>query len=104
MAITDPQSILFANQKVRPLSDQISQFYYRAKSVLQQYNSTALLTTITNDSSVVMDGSATDGRTVLTGQDIVTMLSLCQGIVTNFEASANLQLNQITKPAVNKIS
>lgn len=104
MAITDPQSVLFANQKVRPLADSLSQFYWRAKSVLQQYNSTALLTSITNDSSIIVDGSATDGRTVLTGSDVVVMLSLIQGLVNQFEANSNLQLNQLTKPSVNKIS
>lgn len=100
--IVDPQSITFVNTQVRPLADRVSQMYWFAKSVLQQFNANGLASTITNDTSVVVDGAAVDGRTVLTGADVNVFLSLMQGIVTNFEATSNLQLNQISKPAVNK--
>lgn len=101
--ITDSQSILFVNNKARPLADKIIQMYWFAKSVLQQYNSTALLTSITNDASVIIDGAASDGRTIITGGDVVILLSLAQGIINTLEANTNLQLNQISKPSVNKL-
>lgn len=100
--IIDSQSVVFVNTKARPLADKLSQAYWFAKSVLQQFNSTGLNTSITNDSSIVVDGAATDGRTIVTGADIQTLLSIAQEIVNNFEATSNLQLNQISKPAVNK--
>jgi len=80
----------------------MSQMYWMAKSVIQQFNANGLAGTITNDQTQIADGAATDGRTVLTGADINVLISLAQGIVNQFEANSNLQLNQISKPAVNK--
>lgn len=104
MAITDPNAIAFINQRVRPLADLRSKLYFLSKIAAAEFTAKGLSVTITNDSSVVNDGSQSpggDGRTSITGADVNVLLSLTNADVASNEASSSLKLNQTLKVAVN---
>jgi len=54
---------------------------------------------IPNDASVVLDGSATDGRSVITGADVNTLAARVTEFVTLMEEKDNEKLNHIAKVA-----
>lgn len=104
MPITDPNAIQFINQRIRPLADLRAKYYNLSKIAAAEFTAKNLSATITNDSSVVNDGSqgtTGDGRTSITGADVNVLLALAGADVTANEASANLKLNQTLKVAVN---
>jgi len=49
----------------------------------------------------VIDGSATDGRSVLTGADVNALAGQVSAFIAGMEANANANLNIIHKVAVN---
>lgn len=102
MAITDPNAIKFSNEQMRPIADRFMQLYWAAKQAAADWTSKGLGALITNDASAVADGSATDGRTQITGADLNVLLSHLNTFVADLEASSNLKRNQIQKVAVNE--
>jgi hypothetical protein len=62
MANTNVQAVSFSNNKIRPMADQLYSTYQAAKRVVQEWNSQLVSQAIPNDSTVIADGSATDGR------------------------------------------
>ena len=101
--ITDPSAIAFSNTKIRPAADRLIQLYYWAKSAQSQFTAQSLGSLFPNDSSLVVDGAATDGRTQITGFDVNVVLSYLGSFITAMEASSNLELNQVGKVAVNRL-
>lgn len=103
----DPQVVAFSNNRVRPMADVIYSAYYRAKSVIADYNAGDIGTKINNEgpSELIADGSATDGRTRITGGDIYNFIGACQELVDYVEGGAVATLDRqvtITKPHVNQ--
>lgn len=100
--ITDVQAVAFCNNRIRPLADIYGSIYYRAKLMIAEFNSKGLASLIPNDGlATVVDGSAVDGRTPITGADVNIFLSNMQALVTQLEATSNLLLNQSAKLWVN---
>ena len=100
--ISDPQSIAFCNQVIRPLADAFGKLYYAAELAAQQFTAKGLSATIPNDATaVVVDGSASDGRTQITGADVNILLSNMNAFVSTAQANTNLILNQTAKIWVN---
>lgn len=103
----DPQVVAFSNNRVRPMADVIYSAYFRAKSVLADYNAGNIGTLIDNEGAgeLIADGSATDGRTRITGGDIYNFITACQELVDYVEGGAVATLDRnttITKPHVNQ--
>ncbi len=98
--ITDPSAVKFCNETIRPLADQLVQLYYHGKVAQQQFIAKGLGSLIPNDSTVVSDGSTTDGRTPITGFDANVVLSWVGAFIQGMEANTNLELNQVGKVAV----
>lgn len=101
MANTNPQAVNISDTKIRPLADALAQVYHQAKligelSTAQNWNSI-----IPNDSTVMGDSAATDGRPIVTNGQLQVVLSHAAALVTDFQASTNLKLNQILSVAVN---
>ncbi len=100
--ITDPTAVLFCNAQVRPTADRIVQLYWWAKTVKQLFLANPTLATLLpNDTSVVVDGSATDGRTQITGADVNSLITNVNAFITSMEATSGALLNAYTKVAVN---
>ena len=100
--ITDPAAIAFSNNQIRPSADRYMSTYWWAKQLVADWTSKGLSSLFPNDSSVVVDGAATDGRTVITGADVNIIVSHVSALITDLEASSNLKRNQIQKVAVNE--
>jgi hypothetical protein len=99
--ITDPSAVKFSNEQVRPAADRIMQFYWFCKGLKVQWTSQNLAALIPNDASLMVDGSAQDGRTQITGADVNVLLSNLNTFINSLEANTNLMLNQFGKVAVN---
>jgi hypothetical protein len=102
MAIDDPQAVKFCNEKIRPAADRYAQLYWTAKILIAEWNAAGLGTLIPNTADVVVDGSATDGRSPITGVMVNAFKNNLQLLVTDLEASAGVKLNGLTQIAVHE--
>lgn len=102
MSITNAQAVLYCNTVIRPLADRAMQLYYAIGLAQQEFTAQGLNALIPNDGAQgVVDGSATDGRTPITGADVNILLANLAGVTSLFTANANLVLNQTLKASVN---
>lgn len=111
MANTNPQAITFSNAKIRPMADLIYTAYETAKSVVEQWNAQNVSAVIPNDTTIIADGSATDGRAQITDAQATNIITRCQeliqwmenGLVASpFNASVtNATLNTVAAVQVN---
>jgi len=102
MPNTNPQAILIANTKIRPLADLLAKLYNRIKSAQIEFTAEDWGTLFPNDSEIIVDGSATDGRTPITNAEVRTfMLTDAVAVLTPLEASSNAGRNRVFKIAVN---
>jgi len=99
--ITNPQAVKFCNERVRVAADRFGQLYWWSKIVAQEWTAQGIGALIPNDASVVMDGSATDGRPIITGADVNTLAARVAEFVALLEAGGKEKLDQISKIAVN---
>lgn len=117
MPITNPQAIAFSNNYARRAADKLAQTYFFAKSLLAQWAQVSTL--FPNDATVLQDSAAPngvdatggDGRLVVTGAKITSIVTRCQEIVNWFEkdlvaspfgaTADNATLNTVTAVAVN---
>ena len=108
MAITNPQAIAFSNDYARRAADHLAQAYFFAKLTVSQWNANSMSSLITNTSDVIRDsaspnddnGSSGDGRPVVTGTEITNLITRCQEIITDYEATSNAKLNTVLNVAV----
>jgi len=102
MPNSNPQAVLIANTKIRPLCDLMAGLYSKIKQAQIEYTSEGWGALFPNDAEVMVDGSATDGRTPITNADIrAFILTDAQGFLTALEASANAGRDRIFKIAPN---
>lgn len=102
MAITNPQAVKFSNERVRALADAAAKYYWAAKAFASEWNATGMSSLIPNDPvETVVDGSAEDGRTPITGRDINNLKGHTDAMVADLEANSNLKLNILLGIEVN---
>ena len=104
MAVTDTSAIAFCNKYVRTAADERAKDYYRAKITVNQWFAQNMSALIPNDSTAVNDGAQQpngDGRPVITGAMVNNIITRCQDIITDFEATSNAKLNTVLQVAVN---
>jgi hypothetical protein len=99
--ITNAEAVRFCNEKVRVAADRLAQTYYFAKQVQQEWFAANMANLLPNDTSPVIDGSSTDGRHPITGEDVTGIISRCMALTSDFEANDNAKLNAILAVAVN---
>ena len=78
MALDNAQLVEFCNDELRQIADKFVALKIRVDAAYEEYNARNL-GTIINDggpSNPVLDGSATDGRTIGTGGDVYNMVTL----------------------------
>jgi hypothetical protein len=84
MALDNPQLVEFCNDELRQIADRFVALKIRVDAAYEEYNARNL-GTIINDggaSNPVLDGSATDGRTIATGGDVFNLVTLMQDFQT----------------------
>ncbi len=109
MANTNAQAVAFSNQKIRPMSDLIYSAYLSAKSVLAQWNAQGVASVIPNDSTVIADGSATDGRAPITDAQATAIITRATEFINWMERGTldtsgtqnNATLNTVAAVSVN---
>lgn len=101
--ITDPQAVVFANESVRSAADLMAQGYLRAKAAIAAYDAKGLDAVFgaNGGADVVVDGSATDGRTPIVGGEVQALVQGLRDLVADFEANSSVKHNLVMKIAVN---
>ncbi len=89
MALDAPQLTEFCNDELRQVADRIKALDLRSAAAVAEYNARNLGTVINDggSSGPVLDGSASDGRTICTGGDVFNFVTLLQDLQTFFAAS-----------------
>ena len=84
MALDNPQLIEFCNDEVRQIADKFQVMTDRIDAAVAEYNARGLGTIINDGGSTnpVLDGSATDGRTIATGGDVFNFVTLMTDMQT----------------------
>lgn len=78
MALDSPQLIAFCNEDLRIIADRLVAIDVRLAPIIAEYNAKNLGTVINDggSSGPVLDGSAVDGRTIVTGGDVFNLVTL----------------------------
>ena len=103
MPITNAQAVAFSNQQIRQLADALTSAYWTAKAVVANYYASPELGTeyTTGIAETIVDGSETDGRQIVTGNDALGMITQAAGWVATCEANGGAVLNVLLGYAVN---
>ena len=91
MALDNPQLADFCNGELRQIADKFVQLKTRVDAAYAEYLARNLGTVINDGGSAnpVIDGSATDGRTIATGGDVYNMVTLLQDFQTFYTSGRN---------------
>lgn len=105
MAITDPRAIKFGNELARVCAKEWIDSYKSSKILLAAWASpNGYPSLIPNTTSILADSAAPngvdatggDGRPVVTGAQINSVVATAQTLVAQFEANGNALLNTLT--------
>ena len=99
--IVDPEAVRFANEKARTLADAATRYYYAAKSFVNEWDATGMGAKITNTADPIIDGSAVDGRSTITGQNVNQLKGHVDAMLSDLEATSNQKLNILLQIEVN---
>ena len=78
MALDSPQLIAFCNEDLRQIADKLVAIDIQLAPIIAEYEAKNLGTVINDggSSGPVLDGSASDGRTIVTGGDVFNLMTL----------------------------
>lgn len=101
--IENPQVIRFSNERARVFADMLSSTYWMAKELIANYYADPELgnTLIANMGEALDDGATQDGRPIVTGNDLLGIVTRASDLVDDLEADNNAKLNTILAVAVN---
>lgn len=101
MAVTDPEAVRFANERIRPAADKLAQAYYFARLVRNEWYANNMGAILPVGGGTIEDGSEGDGRHTLVADDAILLINRLEDLINDYEASGNAKLNTVLKPAVN---
>lgn len=101
--ITTPATVRFCNEQGRVLADTLRSAFETARMVQEYYYAHpeigAELTA--NMGGLVIDGSETDGRGRITGNDVLGLITRASELTADYGANNSAKLNVVLKVAVN---
>ena len=97
---TNAEAIKFSNEKVRVAANKLVDAYAFAKLVSADWTANNM-GELFPAGSVVVDGSATDGRHPVTGNDVTLIIVRLNELVADYEADTNAKLNTLLNVATN---
>lgn len=97
MAINNPQAIAFANDVIRPLCERVRSQHFRTQDAVTAWFG-GINTLFPNDSTILNDGRASEGVSILTGAQVNSVMS----ILIAMDAQYNSEI--ITKPCVQPVN
>lgn len=75
MANTNPQAVKVANERFRPFANRLAQSYHFCKAFKDQIAAEGIDTLFLKDGDLIEDGSATDGRSPLSNDDVKQLIN-----------------------------
>ena len=101
--ITNPEAVRFCNERIRVAANKLNVAYRFAKEVAAEWNANPdLATNIAYDNTdLVVDGSATDGRHPISGVDTNNLVTRLNELIADLEANSSAKLNTILAVATN---
>jgi len=99
--ITDPEAVRFCNEVIRPLADTATRYYYAALAAINVWEATGMAAKIPNAANVVVDGSAQDGRSPITGAKVNGLKNHVAAMLADLQAGGNAKLNVLLQIEVN---
>lgn len=103
MPNSNVQAVTFANQRARPAADLLYSTYLTCKNFVQQWTAQGVAAVIPNDSNVIVDGSATDGRTPITNAQVNTLFAHISNLIAYFEGASGAPTNNASLQNLNQI-
>lgn len=91
MPNTNPQAVKFANERFRKLADKTAQHYLYCIVIREKIAAGGIDNLFPANKDPIVDGSAEDGRSPLTNEDIKAMISGMNQIIDFYEANPNLK-------------
>ena len=100
--ITNPQAIIWSNSRVRVFADSMIDAYESAKKLLAEWSSLNMATLIPNNvDDVLIDGAASDGRSVITGDKVNSLIANATAVVSWFEAGTPSRIDRFRQISIN---
>lgn len=101
--IDNPDVIQFSNTQLRPFCDFMAKSFYSASHMIDLFTAKGIVDIVNKSAAdFVGDGSPGDGRTAITGQDILNILNVAQLVSKVFADNGDDSIkNQVLKVAVN---
>ena len=102
MAITNEEVIGYSNEVIRPLAEKLRALKAELDSATVTWFGTISANCPNDSNEVLEDGRSSDGVSILTGQDIVSVVTVIQSLQTELD-TAGVD-NIISKPCVRPLS
>ena len=96
--ITDVSAVAFS-RRARETATALELAYWMAKRLSREWYAQLLSNKIPVSADLIID-SRVSGK-ALTGNDVVALVSLCDGVVAEYEATSSAKLNVVVKASDN---
>ena len=101
--IDNAQAVRFCNEQIRILADVLLSAVRTAQNVREYYYAHPELGDLfyAGIADNVADGSETDGRPIITGNDVMGLITRADELNADYSANNNAKLNTLLRVAVN---
>lgn len=104
MPNANPQAVAWANNKARPLADELRRAYLSCKAFVQMWTAQSLAAVIPNDATIITDGAATDGRAQVTNAQINVLFAHASNLIAYFEGATGAPTNNASFQNFNQVN
>lgn len=102
-ANSNAQAVAFANNRVRPMADQMYRLYLTCKNFVEQWNAQGISAVIPSDANLIADGSASDGRAPMTDAQANIIFAHATNLIAYFEGASGAPTNNASMQNLNQI-
>lgn len=99
--IDNPEVRTFCNEGIRRLADKAAAYYYAANALIDEWEATDMGSKIPDSGDLIIDGSATDGRSPITGANVRSLKEHVELMVADLQANNKAKLAVLLKIEVN---
>jgi hypothetical protein len=100
MPNTNPQAVRAANEMFRVLCDRLAQTYHYCRMLQAEIAAEGIDNLFADDKDVIVDGSAEDGRSPISNEDIKGLIAAVDNIVAFYDGTPT-QRDLILRVSVN---
>lgn len=99
--ITNPAAVKFSNERIRIAADELHRAYRICQALADDWTALGMSALIKNTVDPIIDGSASDGRTPITGAAATAIVTRAIEFVADMQALGNAKLNTVIAVKVN---